>query len=57
MLITCFIPEMKIPHIQHEKEMLNEENNLKTGGIIKSNSAWTTLRKWFYERDNEYLLG
>uniref|UniRef100_A0A2H1WVK7 SFRICE_029897 n=1 Tax=Spodoptera frugiperda TaxID=7108 RepID=A0A2H1WVK7_SPOFR len=33
--------EMKIPQ---EKEMLNEENNLTTGGIIKSNSAWTTLR-------------
>lgn len=36
--------EMKIPQLENEKEMLNEENNPKIEGITKSNSAWTTLR-------------
>ncbi|KAH9644359.1 hypothetical protein HF086_006387 [Spodoptera exigua] len=36
--------DMKIPQIEYEKEMLNEENTLKMNGISKANSAWTTLR-------------
>ncbi|KAF9412182.1 hypothetical protein HW555_009255 [Spodoptera exigua] len=38
------IDMISIPQIEYEKEMLNEENNLKMNGISKANSAWTTLR-------------